>query len=441
MEEPEDWIVVKTYAQDGKQGCLILPRCLFLVDRKEWEGFKEHLNKYSCVYTPEYENKIDLWKLYTEAKIIHADESVKNFVLEHGDDIALNYLQKGVRIAKNKSNLEMIFNKLAIFRDLINSFPELEWEAPCFNDFNMHKYPTVEEWTLPIDEDQVDKCKRRNEGWLENEIIFQSKELTMICETEEIYYTIDFNGLYFKITIPDDVCLWNPKIVVEAIAADDKDLILRFKPVNYWIMWSEKLKRTKNWTNLYVNNKKKCYPNSFLGGFLGSLTDDNYREELLDFFWDYTFLYRGDNPQGLVSKFKDFYVPYEKKSETCYYGCYYVLEDQKDFDGFKKLTGNDLLFFKKMCHSYKVVVKEDDEDKDTLFVFDNWGDLCLSLEDSDSPDFGKCLNPEQLQIIHQEWLEKGHKCNDEKHDGFNLTILGLHFSRDRKLAERIESDI
>lgn len=424
-------VVIKTFGQDGRSNLLIFGDCMFVVDREEWEEIGKHIQKDSVVYTKYDDYKLYLWDLYHEARMIEADENVLEFISIHGDDTPLKYLQKGRRQIKNKNNLELILNKMALLIKIKKDYNNIK--DIKIDDVQISKYSNTvindsylfNLWKLPNHPGEVEKCSTENKNYITN-FQFDSRLYNEILNSKDVWYTINFKGLSFRTAVPDDVCFWDPKITIQ-LETEENELVQPYLgPLPISNISTDIFKNPK------IHNKKSVRPYRFLGEFLPSLNKDTYQKQLEEFFLDYTWQYSGSKPQGIAARFESCYVPYEEETDECGTGCYYVLENQEN-GLISNLKGKDLEFFEKMCKAYKII-KNDDEEVDGFFIFDEWGTVCEKLENSDS-EFGKCLNPETLKEIHKKRVEQGHKCHPDDDEENQVIILVFEHVKDRKLRQ------
>jgi hypothetical protein len=283
-DEKSKYIAVKTLEVEYNDDLLLLGECLFAVEREEWLSFRQFLTKETLVETFDNgNNSIDVYQLYHEAETFEVDENIIMFLLVNGMNDPLNYIRRGIIFPKNKLNLYNIFNKLALFReieklkndDLIDD--ELVIDAVSISKtgyYEIEKDPTVLSWKLPSSEGEIESCKEINQKLMEEALSTNRYSLTSILYAKNFWCDLGYNNkrIYFKLTIPDDVCLWNPDVIIE------------LKHNNNYHNYDNNSIPDHYWKIPPIRNSRKINVYYFLQTFLPSLTDENYQEHLEQFF-------------------------------------------------------------------------------------------------------------------------------------------------------------
>jgi|SRR5579885_245931 len=301
----KEYIIIKT--KEISDHDIAVGECLFVVEKTEWEHLGKHITKESFTYTKSHccEKEIRLYDLYHRAQIFQADERTINFLLENGIDTALKYLRKGTRQSRNRENLYNIFNKLAIFREMEN-FPceyhiVIDFVSISKSSyFGIEKDETVLAWKLPSKAEEVKECQEFNSKLLEEALKENRNTLISILNAKRFWCDLGVSDIDFKITIPDDTCLWDPVITVKAkysksiinAALNSRLASLASRSDNQNELYIKpELIEPKNdtrwdWPPFPMSYEKNVNMKYFLGEFLPSLTKENYKEQLDKFFGD-----------------------------------------------------------------------------------------------------------------------------------------------------------
>ena len=228
----KQYIVVKTEKQQHTCCEISMGPCLFAVEEEEWDEIGKHLTTESVAYTKGHgEKRIHLYKLYENAITFEADVGTIQFLLLNGTNDALKYLRKGTTVSRNKQNLYQIFNKLALFRDMENSALVLnlakKFDFDCFNpgfdhvsisnscSYGVHEDETVLVWRIPKNLEDCIECEKWNENLMREALERNSTTLNSILGAKKFWCITGVHHVYVRLYIPDDVCLWDPDVILE----------------------------------------------------------------------------------------------------------------------------------------------------------------------------------------------------------------------------------
>lgn len=205
-------IIVKTKEQD--EYCHGLCASIFAVEKKEWEEFGKHIDRKTTTHQrgpDDCEHEINLYELYSTAQTFEADENTIAFLSTNGIDNALKCLRRGTRVSRNKERLHEIFDKLALFRE-IEKCKDASFDSVSFSKtgyYGIEQDETVLAWKLPTCPEEVSACKEFNEKLLEEALKRHSRSFGLILNAKKFWCHTTLLGVFVRIYIPDDVCLWD----------------------------------------------------------------------------------------------------------------------------------------------------------------------------------------------------------------------------------------
>jgi|SRR5579885_1274182 len=370
---------------------VIIGHNLFVVSLEEWQSFAPYLTDGS-VYYDYCEHTFCLTDLYKSAEIIEADPNVIEFISKHGDDLPLTFFRKQVQQIKRQTNLSETIEKLKLLCSV---------ETRLNQYFYNNRAKIVGKVINPFREEFKDTAAYLETRFEYNNSVPYIDENIRRClmRQDEVCLLLSLPKYAFKISIAE-------------IDKSSKHILIKVSLLHNENSIPGYILPAFDMALLGEIFSKVGIPETVceLSVFINSILSNSDPQQLIRFFTDYTKEFTGEIPE-LSKLFNRRYVSYEDKTDSVTMGCYYIMTESEGFD---KLQGIDLGFFKRLCKRFKIkdydfnyIVKE----PGILYFICDKIQTCSSEEHGDSEDFGRCLNPEILVSLKEK-----HKCEKGESD-------------------------
>jgi hypothetical protein len=333
---------------------------MFVVSLAEWKSFEPYL-KMGESYYEDNEMPFDLYDIYKSAQIIDAEESVLDFIEEHGEELHLTYIRLFIQKEKKKADIYGIIERIALLpqiRLFLEQITKLDINFP-----NLHRsegvlsfkirIPILESnnfnyllqyWIVPNSEQDIERIRQRN---IENFSSFGYEDKRRILAYDDYSLYMEFPGYAIKISVAENQpsTLYNVFVKIELVQPFSHIFQEGLFPHDEkYQKGQELLNRVRSLENYAP---RICNLNS-----LSFSSDDDY----VKMFTSIQKVYTGERNQ-FSEYFLHKYVKPENVTNTCALGCYYILTENRSEDIYN-LKGNDKIFFDTLCKSFKVTIDD-----------------------------------------------------------------------------------